>query len=90
MKTILLSDFIDHIPEHARIGVVEKYYSKGNEYNHAIYTGHKKDFIKLMNLEDRSLCNFEVNYCYAGSWDNLLGLIINVTDVGKRGNYEKR
>ena len=78
MKTILLSDMLDHIPDHARIGIVLKYHENGNEYNHTLYTGYKKGMNKYLDRKFFSPANYEVNYCYVGSWDNMYGLIINV------------
>ena len=78
MKTILLSDFLEHIPDHVRIGIVHKTYKNGNEYNHTIYSGYKKGMNKYMEQKIFSPADYEVNYVYVGNWDNKFGLIINV------------
>ena len=78
METILLSDFLNIVPDHARIGIVLKYYEYGNEYNKTLYSGYKKGILKYLTRETLAASDYKVNYCYVGSWDNKYGLIINV------------
>lgn len=78
---ITLSALLAIIPDHARIGIVEKHFKNNNEYHHTIYSGYKKDYLKFFNQACIIPYSYEVYSIHAGSWDNKLGLCIGVKKI---------
>ena len=76
---ITLADLIEHIPDHAKMGIVieEPDVKYGTKF-HTLYSGYRKTFMQFCNHQCVYPYGYEVTTIHAGSWDNKKGLVIGV------------
>ena len=72
---ISLSDLLEYVPDHSRIGIVLKLES-GKQTT--LYSGYKCNVKKFCDIDD-----YELRRVYGGSWDSKWGLVIGVKYKGE-------
>ncbi len=75
---LTLTELIDHVPDHARIGIVLEHVKNNKTVYTTLYSGYRVNFIKYCNHQCIYPAGYEITNVYAGDWECKKGLIIGV------------
>ena len=75
---LTLTELIDHVPDHARIGIVLEVKKDNKKAYSTVYSGYRINFIKFCNHQCIYPAGYEVTNVYSGDWEGIKGLIIGV------------